>query len=112
MPVKPKRKAAPRKPRASNDVPINEIALEAQRLLGWDSRITRYVPFEEDVNETELNKIMRNTDLFTVQHSTLIGHTIIEGYEVREVGALTDEKTKTLIRIVKVTKAKTEPETA
>lgn len=104
MPAKRKtstRKVTTRSPRSSKEVPLNEIALEAQRELGWDPRITDY--FLSDDNK--LKAITDKTNkMFTVQHADLTKELRSNGFVLRELGALADEKTLVNRRIVKLTR--------
>lgn len=101
-----KRKSTPR----STAVPLEKIAAVAKQPplngLGWDPRNTQYI-----ADEKELERIMKD-DLFTVQHASMVRPTVILGYELREVGALANAKTRANMRIVKLTKVKAEAEPA
>ena len=85
------------------ELPINEIALEAQRRLGYDPRITRYV-----TNENELRDIRSDQRHFTAQNPIMINEIEIKGYKLKEIGCLADEDKRVNVRIIHLTKVQPE----
>lgn len=104
MPTKRKtssRKVTTRSPRSSKEVPLNEIAIEAQRLAGWDPRITDYFLADDPKLKAITGK---ENKMFTVQHAEQTKEVISNGFLLRELGALADETTRVNRRIVKLTR--------
>lgn len=100
-----KRKTTARKvaTKTSTGAPLDKISAECRKRFGWDPRITLY-----ETDKRKLEEMKRDRENFTFQHARFSEMVVLFGYEIVEVGALADPKTRANQRIVQVTPAKKE----